>query len=195
MAMDKFFIIESSGNVMSPRCRGAYLDLFTPTQVKGQGKSKFRATLFIPKSADVGLLKQQIDECATDALGAKKDKTKWRNPLLKTADEPAYADLAGEYPYFFRPNSDNKPQVIKPNKAVVDSSEAPDEVYTGRWCRASFGVYWYSADKSPIPGVGLGLSNVQLLEHDDPLPLGGGRAKAESEFDEVDEKDLADMEG
>lgn len=195
MAMDKFFLIESSGNLMTPRCCSAYMDLFTPTQVKGQGKSKFRITLFIPKAADVSLLESMIDECASDALGKKKATTKWRNPLLKVADEAAYGELADEYKYFIRPNSDNRPQVIKANKAVVDSGEAPDELYNGRWSRASVSVYWYPADKSPVPGVGLGLSNVQLLEHGDVLPIGGSRPKAETEFDEVDDKDLADMEG
>lgn len=191
-SLNEAFKIESSGNIMTPKSRAMYPSLFTPTQVKGQGKAKYRLTLLMPTKSDIDVLRETIQEVAKDALGKKIDTTKWRNPLIKVADEPRLSEVADDFKWLIRPNSDNKPQVIKPNKAVVDSAEEPDEVYGGRWMRASISVYWYSADASPVPGVGLGLSNVQLLDHDDPL--GGGRVKAESEFDEVDEKDLADME-
>lgn len=192
-SLNEAYIIESSGNIMTPKSRIMYPSLFEATQVKGQGKAKFRLTLLLPTRADIDVLRETIMGVAKDNLGKKLDSTKWRNPLIKVADEPRLSEIADDFKYLIRPNSDNRPQVILPNKQVVDSADAPDEVYGGRWGRASISVYWYSADKSPVPGVGLGLSNVQLLDHDDPL--GGGRVAAESEFDEVDDKDLADMEG
>lgn len=192
-SLTEFFIVESSGNLMSPKSRSVYPELFVATQVKRAGKFKFRLTLLIPKAVDLTLIRKLIEDCATDNLGKKKATTKWRNPLIKVADEPRFADKAAEYPWMIRPNSDNKPQVILPNKTVVDSADAPDEVYGGRWMRASMTVYWYSGEKQGgMPGVGLGLSNVQLLDHDDPV--GGNRVAASSEFDEVDETELADME-
>ena len=192
-SLNEAFVIESSGNIMTPKSRMMYPNLFEATQVKGQGKAKFRLTLLLPAKSNIDVLREAVMECAKDALGKKLSTTKWRDPLIKVADEARLTELASEFKYLIRPNSDNRPQVILPNKKVVDSADAPDEIYGGRWARASIGVYWYSADKSPVPGVGLGLSNVQLLDHDEPL--GGGRVAAESEFDEVDEKDLADMEG
>lgn len=192
-SLNEAFVIESSGNIMTPKSRMLYPSLFEATQVKGQGKYKFRITILLPVKADIDVLREAIQDCAKDALGKKMSTTKWRDPLIKVADEARLTELVGDFKYLIRPNSDNRPQVILPNKKVVDSADAPDEVYGGRWARASLGVYWYSADKSPVPGVGLGLSNVQLLDHDDPL--GGGRVAAESEFDEVDDKDLEDMEG
>ena len=192
-SLNEAFVIASSLNIMTPKSRMMYPNLFEATQVKGQGKAKFRLTLLLPAKSNIDVLREAVMECAKDALGKKLSTTKWRDPLIKVADEARLTELASEFKYLIRPNSDNRPQVILPNKKVVDSADAPDEIYGGRWARASIGVYWYSADKSPVPGVGLGLSNVQLLDHDEPL--GGGRVAAESEFDEVDEKDLADMEG
>ena len=192
MSLDKAFKIESSGNIMTPKSRMMYPSLFTATQVKGQGKHKFRLTLLLPKKSNIDLLRSTVMEVAKDALGSKFEKSKWRNPLIKVADEPRLSELEDDFTYLIRPNSDNRPQVILPNKAIVDSAQEADEVYGGRWARASISVYWYSADASPVPGVGLGLSNVQLLDHDEPL--GGGRVKAESEFEEVEESQLADME-
>lgn len=191
-SLNEAFLITSSGNIMTPKSRMVYPSLFTPTQVKGQGKAKFRLNLLLPAKSDIDLLREAIIEVAKDNLGKKFDTAKWRNPLLKVADEPRFADLADEFKYLIRPNSDNKPQVIKANKSIVDSADEADEVYGGRWARASISVYWYSADASPVPGVGLGLSNVQLLDHDEPL--GGGRVKADSEFEEVDEADMAGLE-
>jgi hypothetical protein len=109
--------------------------------------------------------------------------------LIKVADEPKLSGLVDDFKYLIRPNSDNRPQVITAKKTVVDSGDAPDEVYGGRWARASVSVYWYD---NTSKGVGLGLSNVQLLDHDDPL--GGGRVAAESEFEAVDEEALEGME-
>jgi hypothetical protein len=191
-SLNEAYKIESSGNIMTPKSRMMYPDLFEAAQVKGQGKAKFRLTLLLPAKADIDLLRETIMEVAKENLGKKLDTAKWRNPLIKVADEPRLSELTDDFKYLIRPNSDNRPQVILPNKKVVDSADAPDEVYGGRWARASIGVYWYSADKSPVPGVGLGLANVQLLDHDDPL--GGGKVSAESEFDSVDESSLEDME-
>lgn len=190
--LNEAFVIQSSGNIMTPKGRMIYPNLFEPTQVKGQGKAKYRLTLLLPSRSDIDVLRETIMGVAKDALGSKLNTTKWRNPLIKVADEPRLTELVDDFKYLIRPNSDNRPQVITAKKTVVDSADAPDEVYGGRWARASISVYWYSADKSPVPGVGLGLSNVQLLDHDDPL--GGGRVAAESEFEAVDEDALEGME-
>lgn len=191
-ALNTAFLIEKTGNIMIPKSRMVYPNLFTPTQVKGQGKSKYRVSFLIPAKANIDLLRETVRDVAKDALGSKLSTTKWRNPLLKTADEPRFAELADDFPVLIRPNSDNRPQVVNPALKVVMEDQEADEVYGGRWARASISVYWYSADKSPVPGVGLGLSNVQLLDHDEPL--GGGRVQAEAEFEAVGEDDMAGME-
>lgn len=193
-SLNSAYLVESTGNLMLPKSRMLYPDLFKATQVKGQGKFKFRITLIIPKKSDIELLHEMVMDTAKDALGRKLDTTKWRNPILDTKDEPRLADYAADFPVMLRPNSDNRPQVITPSLRQINEEEAPDELYHGRWCRSSIGVYWYSADKSPIPGVGLGLSNVQLLDHDDPINVGSGRVQAEAEFEAVGEDDMAGME-
>lgn len=186
------YVIEKTGNIMTPRCRIVYPNLFEPTQVKGQGKAKYRLSLLIPRKADISVLIDAIDELAKDNLGSKFKSTKWRNPLLKVSDEPRFSELDAEFSWMIRPNSDNRPEVRSPAMRMIDSEQGADEVYGGRWGRASINPYWYSADKSPVPGVGLGLANVQLLDHDDPL--GGGRVSADAEFEAVGDDGMAGME-
>lgn len=191
--LNKAFLIESSGNIMTPKSRMVYPSLFKPTQVKGQGKAKYRLSLLLPKTANIDLLRETIMDVAKDGLGKSIDKVKWRNPLLPTKDEPRFAELAADFPWMIRPNSDNRPQVTNASATkIIQEDEEADEIYGGRWARASLGVYFYSADKSPIAGVGLGLSNVQLLDHDEPL--GGGRVAASAEFEAVEDGDMAGME-
>lgn len=186
------YLVEKTGNIMTPKGRILYPNLFTPTQVKGQGKSKYRISLLLPKKAGIDLLVDTIDEIAKDKLGSKFKTAKWRNPLIRTEDEPRFAELADDFPFMIRPNSDNRPQVVGPSLRVITEDQEADEVYGGRWGRVSINPYWYSADKSPVPGVGLGLSNVQLLDHDDPL--GGGRVSADAEFEAVGEDAPEGME-
>jgi Enterobacter phage Enc34, ssDNA-binding protein len=57
---------------------------------------------------------------------------------------------------------DFRPKIVDEDlEPVLDS----DEVYPGRFAKASVSLYPYPAGKSPIPGVGIGLNNVQLRGH------------------------------
>lgn len=186
-SLNKAFLIETTGNIMTPKGRCLYPDVFKATQVKGQGKFKYRITLLIPKGADISVLEKEIADASADFV---KAKIKWDNPLHKTKDEPKLAELADEFPYFIRANADNRPQVVGPSLKIINEDAGADEVYGGRHARISVGVYSYK-DK-PGNGVGLGLSNVQFLDHDEPL--GGGRVAASAEFEAVDDSDMAGME-
>jgi hypothetical protein len=56
-------------------------------------------------------------------------------------------------------------------------------------------VQAYGYDKAGNKGVSLGLINVQLLDNDDELVVGGGRVNAESEFEAVEAVEGAGSEG
>jgi ssDNA-binding protein len=87
---------------------------------------------------------------------------------------------------------DFRPKVVDINlDPVLDSEEA----YPGRWVRVSTAFYTYPAGKSPIPGLGISLNNVQLLE--DGERFAGSRGDG-SEFGDVgglasDDDDLNDL--
>lgn len=184
--------LTTSGNILTPALRllYPYPGLFKTTQVKGEGAFKFRGNGIIPKEADLSILLAKIEEIITEELGpagsAKRKATKHRTPILNTEEDRKFGHLADDYPVMIRPNAneDRKPGVVGPTLIAVPEDKAPDELYDGRWARFSLNVYWYKAKGGGSAGVGLGLNNVQLLDHDEPLSP--GRVAPEREFEMAD---------
>jgi hypothetical protein len=81
-----------------------------------------------------------------------------------------------------RLNSPTKPGFIYANGKEVPVDRFDEEIYSGRWGRVSVNPYWsgHAANK----GVFLGLQNVQLLRHDDPI--GGAKPRAGDQFEAVE---------
>ena len=194
---------EASGNVLVVG-RMVYASLYTATRPsKSETDPKrfhYANTLLVPDGFDLTVLEAEVQRLFEENVPeAKRSKTKWRNPIMKTAEAQSLASLADEYPTMLRANSkafqkDGKP---RPAPGVVDAKGQPvpanaeaDETYNGRWCRTSFNPYWYAGNDG-LPGVSLGLVNVQLLWHDDPMA--GGKVNASAEFEAVDGVDLEDM--
>lgn len=167
--------------------RLAWPSLFTPSKMKGAGddqKAKFQATVLIKSGCDMDAAKKVASEAAVKKFGEVKAKSgNLRSPFRKSEenDRLVEAGLADDYPLYITARSEGKPGVVGPNgKAVED----PEQVYSGRWVKVSMQAFGY--DTSGNKGVSFGLQNVQLLDNDDPLALGGGRVAAETEFEAVD---------
>lgn len=195
MAFEKAFIIEKSGNVMTPKGRILWNSVFSPRKAKGGKEGKYEFNLLIPASADIKVLK----EAALDAGKEKFSKVfkdaagKWpssiKSPFKKTAENDTLvaaleaAELKVEdFPLFIAARSQDKPGVAGPNGKT--EGVEPEDVYSGRWARMSIDVYGYDTDGNK--GVSFGLKNVQLLDNDDELVVGGGRVSAESEFEDAE---------
>lgn len=157
-------------------------------------KFQYGATVLIPDFVDISLLEAELQDLFLGNVPEKqRPLTKWKHPILKTADQGALAAYADEYPHIIRPNSKQferksgkervRPDVVNGMGEMVPQADEPKETYNGRWARVSLQPYWYPPNDG-LPGVALGLANVQLLYHDDPLA--GGKAKASSDFEAVE---------
>lgn len=205
-AMKKATFSERSGNWFTPACRMMYANVFQPA-FPGQDeteetKKQWQITGLIPAGYDMSEIEKVVGELiakehkpANEAL-RKKIKT----PIIETASIQSLASLAEDYPYCVRLSAKaydkngkrrQAPGVVDSRGADVKEENEADETYNGRWFRASVNPYAWS-HQTGGKGVSLGLVNVQLLGHDDPLA--GGKVKASSEFDAIDDAELADLD-
>lgn len=178
--------IAPSGNVITPAGRLCYPNLFQAKLPKGetdQEKAKFQTSMVFPKNVDLSLLNTLVEETAVAQWGPDyKKKYKVRKPFLKTEEHPKIGVDAEVFPILIRSNSPTRPQIIRANKSPVTEKEAED-VYAGRWARLSLRAYSYDHPTGG-KGVSLGLQNVQLLDHDEPLAQ--MRPPAEDEFEAIE---------
>jgi hypothetical protein len=179
MSDNKAFKSEKSGNIITPKCRLVWPALLTPTGMKGEpeDKKKFSATLLIPKGADYTAMKEAAAAAAADKFGAKA--TKLRSPFRETKEKDSLAAYADDYPFYVTARSKDRPGVVLPSNVKTDD---PEEIYGGRWVKASVQAFGY--DTSGNKGVSFGLINVQLLDHDDPIAT--SRVAADREFEPID---------
>lgn len=211
MAKDnECYIHPKTKNIVTCKGRILWHALFEARKAKGSnGDAKHEFNLLIPKDSDVKVLREEAFNAGKDQFPKdfREAEGKWpkkiATPLKPTeGNEKLVAALedAGlkveDYPFYFAARSKDRPGVVAPN-GKADGVE-PEHVYSGRWARATVQVYAY--DKAGNRGVSLGLINVQLLDNDDELVVGGGRVSAESEFEAVagagdDEKSSDNMFG
>lgn len=195
--LKKAYKSEKSGNIILPAARMMYASLYTATRPsKSETNPKrfqYSISLLLPAGADLSVLESECQGLFTgNVVEAKRASTKWRKPILKTAEDGSLALYADEYPTLLRMNAKQfqkdgkerpKPDVVAATGHPVPQDREAEETYNGRWCRVSINPYWYPANDG-IAGVSLGLVNVQLLWNDDPLA--GGKAKASSDFEPVE---------
>lgn len=183
---------QDEGVYFTPKAKILWPELFEPVLPKGEidkDKARYQLTLVFHKTADLKLIQEAVLAVAQEKLGSKIKETKWRKPFLKVTqdDQPkVYSRLekAGldpaDWPVMVRLASKIAPSVRAADRSKVDDET---QVYEGRWARASVRPYFYDHPTGG-KGVSLGLSNVQLLDNDDPLPRGGG-GRGGDEFEAV----------
>lgn len=182
-----------TGIIVTPKVKLVYPSLFKPSLSKGEkdeSKARYQATLLFPKASDLAPIAARYREIVAEKISpAALKTTKVKNPFLKVTEEDQpkiWNKLASagldplEFPAMLRCSAKIKPTVKAPDMTeVVDE----DQVYDGRWCRASIRLYWYDHPTGG-KGVSAGLNNIQLLDHDTPLPRGGS-SNADDEFEAV----------
>lgn len=181
------------GNIITPKARLSYPNLFTPNaRAKTQdGKLKYTLSVLIPPDADIGPLKAAAEKAAIDEFGAEKMKSlvemkrfniPWLDAFEKSRTEK---NPAGDEQFkgwtLLRVTSLQKPQIVN---AKLENVDDESEVYPGRWACVSLRPFAYPARTGGNAGVSFGLRNVQLLDHD--TPLAGSNVQAQDEFEPVD---------
>jgi len=182
--------LTKAGTLLLPAGRLSYPNLFKARPMPGESddKAKFGTSVILPPDSDLTLALKMVEEAAVDKWGKNIGKVK--RPFIKHAEKTEDAELAAAFPILVRMSSAKAPSVIYGNgePCTVD-----DEVYPGRWARVSVRIYAWE-HQTGGRGVSFGLSNVQLLDHDDRI--GGGRAKVEDEFEFIaDANDSAAKSG
>lgn len=196
MAKDnECYIHPKTGNIVTCKGRVLWNALFTPRKAKAGKEGKYEFNLLVPKGSDLKVLKEAAVEAGKDkfAKAFREADGKWPkgiaspfkptegNDKLVTALEAASLKVE-DFPLYFAARSKDKPGVVGPN-GKSDGIE-PEHVYSGRWARATVQTFAYDTEGNK--GVSLGLINVQLLDNDDELVVGGSRVSAESEFEAME---------
>ena len=171
------------GTLLLPSGRLSYPHLFIPKAVTDEpgGEKKYSTAIMLPPDVDLSLAVQMVEAAANERWGKEAASGKRiKKPFLKHAEKTEDQELAAQFPYLIRCSSKNRPQIMFANGAFCTDDE---EVYPGRWARISVRAYAWE-HQTGGRGVSFGLSNVQILDHDERI--GGGRVNAEDEFDPVE---------
>jgi len=173
--------------VVTGKARFSFCNVWAPKSING-GDPKYSVSIIIVKSdkETIAKIKAATEEAKKDGIakfGAKFTsgagfKTPLRDGDIDRADDENYANC-----YFINANSTTAPGVIDRDKqAILDSTE----VYSGCYGRASITFYPFNVNGNR--GIACGLQNLQKLA--DGEPLGGGRNRAEDDFDDFEDDDF-----
>lgn len=160
--------------------RLSYPHIFKP-QKNERGEDRYTLALLLPPDTDFKPIKSALDKAAVEKFGA--DRSKWPSKMRKPED--VLQDAEEKYGVQFKgwkyvnAGSGEPPGVV--NAMLEDVSDVR-EAYPGRWARISAAAYGYD---NKTKGVTIGLNNVQLMKHDEPL---AGKPRAQNDFDVVAEE-------
>jgi hypothetical protein len=184
--------VAKSGNIITPKGRLSYAQFLLTAQEKtyedsGKTVKSYSLNLLLPKNSDLTELKKKMAAIALEKCNG--DKNRARNFVEKRFLDPNNLPQGGkpageefEGWVLVRASSTYKPKFAYPNGKEIPAEEIENELYSGRWARATINPYWTANKKNP--GVCLGLQNIQLLDHDENL--GTILPNAEDEFDAVE---------
>lgn len=176
---------QNNTKVLTGKVRLSYANLFAPKK-NDSGTDTWGTALLIPKSdkKTLGALKRAAEQALADGISSSKLKagTTLKNAwkTLKDGDERDDLEEHPEYVghYYMNVTAYTRPGVVDQNVVeITDSSE----LQSGDYARLALSAYAFNRDGNR--GVTFGLDNVQKWAKGEPL---GGRARAEDDFDSLD---------
>lgn len=189
--------------VITGKVRLSYANVWEP-RPDDNGNEWYSTSILIPKEDKETLrkIKTVVDALKEEAKTKNGGKlpAKFHTPL-RDGDEERPDDEAYAGHYFLNAKSKTKPGIAKPVGRGADGKikfqEITDEteVYSGCYVKASLNFYLFGFDGKPTggnKGIGVGLNNIVKVQ--DGEPLGGGRARIEDEFADVDFDDVLDFD-
>ncbi len=176
-----------SGNIITPRGKLFYAQYLHEPQEGTDGKKKWSLQICFKPDADLKLLKNELGKLALEAFDGDQlwAKNAVNNLFVDPNNPPRNGKPAGPaYDGWVRVSASTReiPDILYPNGKKIDPNALKDECYSGRWARVTLRPYYQS--KGEHKGLRIGFSNVQLLDHDDPI--GFVKPRGEDEFSPVE---------
>lgn len=168
-----------AGTIVTPKGRSSFFqDAFRPNSTKKtkDGKQKWSISILIPPTSDIEMLKTAAEAAGKEGFPNLPPHKKLKSPFLDAYEKTGDEQFKGWI--LLRLSTTTKPAIVDARGQHVPDAELDRECYSGRWIRASVKAFHYDTDGNL--GVSFALSNVQVLDHDEPL--GGGRTNPENEF-------------
>lgn len=141
---------------LTPIGRASFPELFTATQINGQGKFKFRMTILIdPKDPALKQLRDDIEASALAKWPTNRPKN-WESPLLDGDNMPTpRPECAGMIVLRLTANEDRPPQVVDSGMRPITKESG--KLYSGCYVRASYNCFsWNNTGKN---GTSVGMNN------------------------------------
>lgn len=193
--VNKAFIHPKTGSLVLPEGIMLWNALFNPRKGRNGKAGKHECNFLYHKSVDLSVAKEEAMLAGKDKFSKafREANGKWpakiATPFKRTVDNDKLvaaleaADMKVEdYPVYIAARATDKPGIVGPN-GKSDGIEQ-EHVYAGRKGRMTVDTFGYDVEGNS--GVSYGLKNVQLLDHAEPLVIGGGKVNAESEFEAVE---------
>lgn len=179
-------ISPTSGNIITAKGKLFYAQYLYQPQKDDSGKDRYSMQLVFKPETDLKMIKNELGRVALEAL--KGDATRAKNLVNNLFTDPLNPPRGGKAadPKFagwvkMTAASKQMPDFVHPNGQKVDPATLVNECYSGRWARATIRAYYQGEGK--YQGLRIGLTNIQLLDHDEPI--GFVKARGEEEFGDV----------
>lgn len=163
--------------------RGAFVHLMEP-EMDDYGNEKYKIVALFPPGYDLKPLEDLVYEAFEEEFG--KDEADWPSGKNDRLPQDVIFDCGdkrfAKYDGYKKGWRGVSMSTYDPPGIVdADCNEILNkrEIYSGRWYRAQANV---SAYDNRSKGVGVYINHAQALDHDEQL--GGGRGRAEDEFDD-----------
>jgi hypothetical protein len=189
---------------ITPKFRAAFVYVFRgkkhkPRPGEAPKKDRYTVLMLFPKGTDLSVLKKGFQDAAKAMWGDKAATiTKMDSFKSPFKDALKVVNTEGE-PYFpwadgwtaIETWSYTKPGVagpkIDPATNKVEILTVEEDFYSGAWARAKVRPYAYDGRKDQLGfGINFDFINLQKLADDEKLG-GGGRTKAEDDFQPVED--------
>lgn len=180
--------------VITGEVRLSFVNLFTPKATGDNPNPKYSCMILIPKTdkATIKAIKEAqqlaLENGKSSKFGGKIPKS-WKDTLRDGDEEydvEEYPEMEGMMFMNVSANEAYPPHIVdRQVNPILDQSE----VYSGCYARVSINAFPFSAQGNK--GVSFGLNNVQKLR--DGEPLGGVAARAEDDFDSLDDLEDDDL--
>jgi len=179
-----------------PRARGAFLEVFEPKQVQGQGDPSYSAAIIIEPDApvvaelDAAMLKAAVSKWGTNGKAilaqlVKTGRVGFRKAAQCDATGNPYMGFEDRYSISARARANQPPLVLERDKTPATSGSK--NIYSGAWFNWRVGAW--AQDNQYGKRVNFQLLGLQFVRDDTPFS-GGVRVTADDFEDLADDEDV-----